>query len=173
MTWEYLDNRCDDRLKIVADYLKGKTKGKYIVDLDCLEGRILNYLEHDYMCYKGNDLIEDRFVGGYKAIFKKQSSKDFVKTLSRCDILLVFGMTDVGDNVSPLEDQDLNNSIKHVIGELEPKIVVIETWYDYADANRRMVEYCLNLGYKLKLQQEIPEVNENRMLHRYLSILEK
>lgn len=173
MTWEYLDDRCDERLKIIAGYLKGKTKGKFIVDLDCLEGRILNYLEHDYMSYKGNDLITDRFVGGYKATIKKQTSKEFVKNIPKCDILFVLGMTDVIDDVSPQEDWDLNDSVKKVIVEHHPKIVVIETWYDYRDANKRMSQWCVDCGYKIKLEQEIPEVNENRMLHRYLTILEK
>lgn len=173
MTWEYLDNRNDGRLRIIAEYLKGKTKGKFIVDLDCLEGRMLNYLDHDYMSYKGNDLIVDRWVGGYKATIKQQTSKDFVRTLKQCDILLVLGYTDAGDNISPLEDHDLTNSVKYVVGELEPKVVVIETWYDYNDANRRLSEWCINLGYKISRQVEIPEINENRMLHRYLTILEK
>lgn len=172
MTWEYLNDKCDERLKIIAKYLKGKTKDKFIIDLDCLEGRILNYLDHDYMSYKGNDLIIDRFVGGYKATIKQQSSKNFVKTIDKCDILLVLGMTDIADDVSPLEDWDLHDSVKKVIEDHKPKIVVIETWYDYSGANRRMAEHCINRGYKLKIEQEIDPHTE-RMLHRYLSILER
>ena len=172
MTWEYLNEKCDERLVIIADYLKGKTKDKFIVDLDCLEGRILNYLDHDYMSYKGNDVLVDRFVGGYKATIKQQKSKEFVKTLNRCDILLVLGFTDYADNTNPVEDQDLVNSVKYMLGEKEPKIVVIETWYNYKDANKRMAEHCKNLGYKVKLEQEIDPQTES-MLHRYLTILER
>jgi len=172
MTWEYLNQKCDDRLVIIAEYLKGKTKDKFIIDLDCLEGRILNYLEHDYMSYRGNDLIVDRWVGGYKATIKQQSSKNFIKTITKCDILLVLGMSDITDDISPLEDKDLNNSVKTVIDQHKPKIVIIETWYDYKEANKRMTEWCTKRGYKIKLEQDIDPHTEI-MLHRYLSILEK
>jgi hypothetical protein len=169
MSWEYLNEKCDDRLVIIADYLKGKTKDKFIIDLDCLEGRILKYLDHDYMSYKGNDLITDRFVGGYKATIKKQTSKEFVKTLTKCDILLALGYTNLIDE--PREDLDLAESLMHVVITLKPKIVVLECWWEYRSQVDQMKDRLLFLGYETKVEKELP--HQENLLHRYLVILEK
>jgi hypothetical protein len=171
LSWEYLNERCDDRLKIISKYLKGKTKGKFIVDLDCLEGRILNYLEHDYMSYKGNDLIEDRWVGGYKATFKKETSVEFVKDLTQCDILLLLGYTGDYENVSEKEDHRLTVSAEFLIDKFSPEIVVIEVWVEYRGGQDEMVKYCQDKGYKIALSKEI--TNGERMLNRYVVIMKK
>lgn len=173
MTWEYLNHETDHRMVEIAKYLKGKTKNKMIVDLDCLEGRILNFLDHDYMSYKGNDILVDRFVGGYKATIKQQTSKNFVKTLEQCDILLLLGYTGDHPEVSEKEDHDLTNSAKYVIDRFEPRIVVLECWLEYHADVDEMAEYLKGFKYKEKVRKECRVDTGNRMHQRYLVIMER
>ena len=170
MTWEYLNEKTDHRIIPIAQYLKGKTKGKFIIDLDCLEGRILKYLEPDYMSYKGNDILTDRFIGGYKATIKKQKSKEFVKTLKRCDILLVLGYSHLQNE--PREDVDVADSTIHGVMTCKPEIVVLECWWDYKSQVGEMKERLLLLGYKVKAEEELDPHTET-LLHRYFVILER
>lgn len=173
MTWEYLNEETDHRFVPIAAYLKGKTKDKMIIDLDCLEGRILNFLDHDYLGYKGNDILIDRFVGGYKATIKQQTSKNFVKTIHRCDILLLLGYTGDHPEVSEKEDHDLTNSAKYMVDRFEPGIIVLECWLDYRHDVNELSEYLKGFGYKEAVQQECLSDSGNRMHQRYLVILEK
>jgi hypothetical protein len=170
MNWDYLNEQADHRIIPIAKYLKGKTKDKFIVDLDCLEGRILKYLEHDYMSYKGNDLITDRFIGGYKATIKKQKSKNFVKTINKCDILLVLGFSNLQNE--PREDVDLADSVIHVVMTCKPEIIVLECWLEYKSQVDKMKERLLLLGYKVKVEKTLGS-HEEILLNRYFIILER
>ena len=98
MTWEYLNNSLFEiRFKIVGIYLRDKTKGKHIVDLNCGNAKLLDYIEHNYKSYLANDTNNDYLEkkikkSNYNNItFIKQTDEQVRNKIAGIDIFVVFG----------------------------------------------------------------------------------
>ena len=125
MAWEYLP-QMDQRLRVIASFLKGKTKDKTIVDLDCLEARLLKYIDHDFKKYIGNDIL-DRFpVSIDKTEFYLTTDEKMVDVVNECNILLVLGAGGWEITKEELESKTLTDSVNAIIKKCRPKYVVKE-----------------------------------------------
>jgi GT2 family glycosyltransferase len=166
MSWEYLPE-LDERLKVAAKYLDGKTKGKTIVDLDCLEARLLQYIDHDFEVYLGND-VQERFPTCPKTRFSIAKDDEFVPTLTKCDILTVFGHGGYEITKEGAESPTLTNSIKYVIDHLKPEIVVLEAVWAFEP----IISEIITEGYKLVLKQYL-ELGNDWVRKRVIYIYER
>lgn len=173
MTWEYLQTKIlDPRMMLAAGYLHGKTKDAHIVDLDCGTSRILNFINHDFASYKGND-IELKFLrkNQENMFFYHMNDKYFADKIERCDILLVFGH---GASRNPLESSSVNNSILVVVNRCRPKIIILEgsTFYQQkfnmlGDMVKKLTHYDTDLKVNLVVDSDNKFANrEIRMLTR-------
>jgi len=127
MSWEYLGKETDYRMLVVAGYICNHIKDKIIVDLNCLEGRILNYIPYTFKKYLGNDIINRfKFKTDECIKFYNQSDSEFIKMLNKIDILLALGHG--GYELSPnnKESQTLTNSIKYIMKFYNPEFVILE-----------------------------------------------
>lgn len=137
MAWEYL-SLMDRRLEVVADYLNGKTKNKVIVDLDCLEARLLMYITHNFKKYLGNDVL-NKFPSIKAANFFQMTDEKFVQTIEECDILLVFGYGGFEITGEQLESQTLNDSVKYLVGKTKPEIVILESVWEFEPITSKII----------------------------------
>jgi GT2 family glycosyltransferase len=166
MTWEYLP-QCDKRFEIAASYLKGKTKDKVIVDLDCLEARLLKYISHDFAKYLGNDILV-RFPNIPKTEFHPYPDDQFVANLKKCDILCVFGHGGYEITGQNEESKTLTESIKKVVSRLEPQTVILEA-VQYFEP---IIGKIITKGYDLKIK-EYMDLGEEWVKKRVIYIYER
>lgn len=149
MTWDYLPD-LDERLHVVAEFLRGRTGDRVIVDVNCLEARLLRYINADYRRYIGNDL-QDRFPLSYpRTEFHRVPDDDFAYMVDECDILLVLGGCPKGK--CKLESQTLMESVSEIIDRTHPGIVVVETVEQYVHGcDLLRSEYPIAVDRKLDL----------------------
>ncbi len=151
MAWEYLPE-VDERFRVIAGYLKGKTKDKVIVDLNCLEARLTKYIEPDFAKYLGND-IQDKFPVLSKAEFKIAKDDEFVRSLDRCDILIWTGIGGYEITKEPLESKTATESARFVISTLKPKIIALESVREFEGIISYLEAFTIAGRYGLALKK--------------------
>lgn len=160
MTWEYLP-KLDERVKFIADYLDGKTKGKIIVDLNCLEARLLKYIYPDFKRYIGNDVI-DKFPGEYKntSFYQREDYKFVQNDVKGCDILVVMGFAMSWFENQPVESNTLAWSVGYLTGKYDPEIIIVECIQDFTPMVRKALGIDFNIQEKLNLGSDRIERRE-------------
>ncbi|MFA6971375.1 MAG: hypothetical protein WC208_08250 [Gallionella sp.] len=170
MAWEYLP-QVDDRFKVIASYLKGKTKDKVIVDLNCLEARLTKYIDQDFAKYLGNDL-QDKFPVLSKAEFKIARDDEFVRSLDRCDILVVAGMGGWEITKEPLESKTATESARFVISTLKPQIIALESVREFEGIISFLEAFTIAGKYNLVLKKYL-DLGDDWVMKRAVYIYEK
>lgn len=166
MAWEYLE-LMDRRLEVVADYLNGKTKDKVMVDIDCLEARLLMYITHNFKKYLGNDVL-NKFPTVKGANFFQMKDDAFVKIIDKCDILLVFGYGGYEISNEPLESATLIDSVKYLVNKTKPEIVILESVWEFEPITSKIITQ----HYKL-VQYTRLDLGESWTSKRAIYIYEK
>ena len=158
MTWEYLQTEeLDLRLKIIAAYLKGKTKDRVIVDLDCGTARLIKFLEKNFKLYYGNDVNEElieiaRGYGIKNSEFVVLPDNRVTEKINEIDILLMLGYG-AGEYVrNDVESETLADSFKNLVAKFSPKIVIVEgidLWERNYKAYSQIKKFLKEKGYLL------------------------
>jgi len=128
MAWEYLETeKYKARLLPIVEFLKGKTKDKTIIDIDCGTAPLLAELEPDWKTYFGND-IDNYFITKArgrnipKTLFLTETDD---KIILNHDILICLGYGAGQDTKQPLESSTLFDSIVR-LSKFKPEIIIIE-----------------------------------------------
>ncbi len=169
MAWEYLP-QADERFKVVAEYLKGRTKDKVIVDLNCLEARLTRFIEPDFAKYKGND-VQDKFPVLSKGEFVIARDDQFVQNLYRCDILIAAGIGGYEISRHPLESPTSTASTKFIIRNLQPEIIVLEAIQDFECIIKDIESEAKKFWYKVTLKKYL-DLGVSGLLKRVVYIYE-
>lgn len=151
MTWEYLEQQnFDKRFEIIVQFLKGKTKDKVIVDLDCGSAKLCKFLEPDWLTYVGND-IDEKYIRMAKEHNVPKTSF-YLKSdehVDECtDILIVMGYG--GQEITHAEEESktLNSSIKRIVEKHQPEIVILEMIKPFSICMDDFKKFLESRGYK-------------------------
>lgn len=129
--WDYLNTKkFDGRLMLIAGYLANKIQGQVILDLDCGHARLLRYIPHTFREYIGNDIDKDAIdalANSYPScIFLEQPDDVMVGLIEQVvgyvNILLCLGY---GAKLNEHESQTLDESIKALVRQYHPEIVIL------------------------------------------------
>ena len=162
MAWEYLQtSEWDKRLEIIAKFLKGKTAGKSIFDIDCGTARLLDFIDHDFASYYGND-INPAYIAEANGrdvpntVFETLDDKYLMDVdLNPIDILLAIGMGAGEYVINKYESKTLTDIFKRIVDEYKPGIVVAETIKAYWDKHfaNLLNPFMEKRGYKNLIQE--------------------
>lgn len=135
MAWECLLTKAfDRRFEVIADFLKGKTKDKTILDLNCGTAGTVKYLKQDYKLYYGND-IDPQYIKIAK-YYKIPKTKFEVKQDRLIDMphdILIHAGYGAGEFIkNKYESPSAIPVLKTLILDYEPRIIVFECIQDYA-----------------------------------------
>jgi len=177
MAWEYLQNKDFElRFRVIAAYLKGKTRDKVILDLDCGTANTVLFLEPDYKCYIGNDICKEylKTASQYKVEktrFYCLSDKELGDVLKeKVNVLLALGL---GAGTHPMESPTLSDSLIFFIKRDKPEIVVIEAVTEYDEKYnilRGPEQYMLSHGYRkdAEIKMDLPDYNNFVNFRKFL-----
>lgn len=173
--WPYLYGKMDFRLEPIAKYLKGKTKGKILFDINCMHAPLLKYIDHDYLYYVGNDL-QTVFPSEYpNCVFFTLSDERMCERLGEVDILIALGMGGYEISHEPSESKTMTQSIKDIISQKKPEIVILENITKFSSVAEEISESAK--GYKKVLDVKLngtPDFPHNDwVFKRHITILEK
>jgi hypothetical protein len=129
MSWEYLQTSAfDNRLLPIADFLKGRTKNKRILDLDCGTAPLATHLEPDWRSYVGNDIRPEysEIAMSRGVDFRLLPDTAIAKGRYPCDILLSLGLGGGDMTLEPSESPTLRDSILTISRKRKPSIVILE-----------------------------------------------
>ncbi|MGI5828372.1 MAG: hypothetical protein ACOX6V_05120 [Patescibacteria group bacterium] len=165
VNWQYLDE-FTDREDIIASYLKGKTEGKIIVDLNCLKAPLLKKLEPDFHRYLGNDILPiDQHHS--KAVFYQITDEEMARMVKRCDILVVMGYGGYEKTGEEAESKTLSESIERIVYNCLPDIVIIEGIKEFEELfSNGFVGYTKTRRYEIEIKPE-------RVYQRVIYIFER
>lgn len=150
MSWEYL-GELDDRLLYISRYLTGKTKDAVIVDLDCLEARLLQFIQPDYKQYIGNDKL-DRFPQQIpRTTFYQITDDKLIPKLDQVDILLIIGHGGFEIDGHSQESSTLSQTARDIISKFSPKYVVYESVEKYQEIAQTIMSKQYSLVHKKHL----------------------
>lgn len=143
MPWEYYP-KITKRIEVVGDYLRDKVDEKVLIDLNCGESPILEYLS-GFRAYYGNDVL-----------IKEHSIKDNIHKLPITDsefvyycmenlekknnILLVLGHGGYPKHQNEHESKTINESTNSLIVHLKPEIIVLESAEHFSDVIDKHIE---------------------------------
>ena len=130
MNWEYLQtNKFDRRFDPIVKYLKGKTKKKYILDLDGGTAPLAKYLKNDWKVYICNDTEKDFEKQAYSngiSYFHNVEDDIISEIHPVCDILLCLGMSNTEHFASEPESKTLRQSLVKIAEKCKPEIIILE-----------------------------------------------
>jgi len=160
MAWSYLwTEEFDKRAKIVAELLKGKTKGQFIIDLDCGIVSVGRYLEKDWANYYGNDLNYEYIE--LSKHFNLPNSEfdnipDHLVEPKVCDILICLGEGAGKFTGVPLESYTIFDKIHSIIHNCVPSYVIIESIREFEDKFKLLTKHKEFLEERGYVTQIIP-----------------
>jgi SAM-dependent methyltransferase len=177
--WDYLNTkRWDARLLPIAGYLATKLEGKFVLDLDCGYGRLLQYIYPPIFGeYIGNDIVKE-FVDGltlrypYCRFYNKGDDWVARKFVGRVDVLLVLGY---GPAFSGAESTTIDGSIKKLLSaDKKPEIVIIEhSPHPKIDGSLAfLLDWILFHGYKKEFEFTVDVGADDWKGIRHILILE-
>jgi hypothetical protein len=174
MTWDYLCSTSTDfRLWPIVGYLRGKTRGRTLVDLNCLQARLALYVT-DCARYLGNDLVDhpDR---PKSVTFSQQPDDAFCRTLPACDVLVVLGYCGRDFRGRAEESATLDESVRTIVARHRPAIVILEGVQAYGWKLRAMAEESRYLlRYHFAMEDDYTVGEDFTFAHsRELLILER
>ncbi len=119
--WDYVDE-IDARFTPAVDYLSDKIEGKVLIDLNCGEARLLQYLPHSFKRYYGNDL---------RAVFPSYPKCQFdcipdtQVNPKQLDVLMCWGMGGYELTKEPVESPTISHTILR-LGDRHPSVIILE-----------------------------------------------
>jgi len=180
LPWMHLQTRkLDARFLVVAGYLANKVKDKYIMDLNCSNARLLEYIPHTFASYYGNDIFIDVFPDYKNTFFEKITDEEVIDKYkyNKLDILLVFGHGAGHILENKWESKTLDQSIRKIVEKFRPSIIVLEASYEYEHSFFMLWDlvncFQINCNYKIAHSIEIDSLEPINFSKRIIYILEE
>lgn len=159
MAWEYLEDM-DFRYKDAVALL-GDTSEKDVVELNCGNGRLKDYMKHK--TYRGNDLLKEDDEN-----YSSLPDDKFIETVDKCDILCCFGFGGYELSNQPLESKTITNSVIKLINKFNP-VLILEAVDRYLPLIDKVKEAT---GYITRVARHY-DLGDGFVYKRTLKILEK
>lgn len=178
--WEYMDGaEFQGRLMLIAGYLGQMIEDDTaVLDLDCGTGPILQYLPQ--CSYLGNDIDPGALMDAHvrygtrpDTVFLRATDEQIAARASiACDILLAIGY---GCGFSDKESHTLDDSIRSIVTNATPRVVVLEGWSKCLDyAFGELVAWIEEHGYRaLPWWRVVPTAPTDHRTDRVVVILER
>jgi hypothetical protein len=157
--YEYLETKeSDKRYKVVADFL-GDTNDKVIVDIDCGEPRLKNFIK--FKEYYANDIREPKDKEGINFKLCRDDEVDI-----KPDILCLFGYGGGEHTGHPQESKKAGKTIIR-LSKYKPKFIVLEMAKKWEDDFKIMSTLVNKLtDYKIVLEKKLI-IGDDGHYHNY------
>lgn len=178
MAWEYLlETNMDFRIAAALPYIyKHQDTNDVLVDLDCGHSPLLELgITGKYI---GNDTLSERLlmaaVNENVTILDSTDAEmvDYLKH-KQVDILCCFGFADRALTGEPLESDTLSQSIREIITNNSPSLVVIECIEEFIPGVQKIVDFASKYKLVQRLHMADALATDSRITRRVLFILEK
>lgn len=168
--WPHL-RHLDNRFDAVVEYLNPIIKGKMVVDLNCGDSRILQYMNCNR--YLGTDAVNTPEGQAFRnqEWCKFIQAKDDEVELKEVDVLMCWGIGGHEISHEEIESATITQTIKKLADQHLPKYVVIESIQAFDSILQGILDH-LGSRYMIRIDERM-NLADIREWNRHIYLLEK